>query len=158
MRGLIAFFISWTLASTMVLPAAQTDTKVVTETVSEYPSVRDNEMLCTYADAKTAHVEYYSSVTYQTVSFDLTEEELEKLKELMANGTYRYTEDYLDADYTYTLHLFDDTGAYLYVVEVEADKETMYCEQGELFCEGLAKYIVSLCENKYMETLERMEL
>lgn len=111
------------------------------------------EFIDRYVDVSSAHIEVYNPIDYSVAYYDLTDEQVSKVKDILSTATVDITKDSSFADFTTTLHMFDDSGAYVYVVALEADKETMYCEPGELKSENLSDYMEVLAMNAKLPEL-----
>lgn len=136
---------------------------ITSEVVSEdldytyTPSFTDEEaqaFIDKYVDVSSAHIEVYNPVDYSMAYYDLTDEQVEKVKGMLEFATVDIEKDSSFADFTTTLHMFNENGDYVYVVALEADKTTMYCEPGELKCDNLADYMEVLAMNVKKEVLE----
>lgn len=102
--------------------------------------------LDTYKNTQKAHIEFCNPGDYEMRYYTLNEEELSKFMDLMSKASLDRNVSSAMADFTYTLHLFDEEDKYVYVIAVDSDKESMYIEAGGLNCDGLAEFIVSLSD------------
>lgn len=111
-----------------------------------YTDEKASEFISQYKNAVTAHVEYCDPSDYTMYYKSLTADELKEAKSYLRDATVDIEGNSSMADFTYTLHMFDDVGNYVYVVAVNNDKTTMFCEPGNVNADGLADFIVELCE------------
>jgi len=101
--------------------------------------------------ATFAHLEYCRPDDWKMLYYDLNEQELSTIKHFLSMAQVDLSKNSGNADFTYTIHLFDEEGNYVYVVALNKDKKSMYVEPGGLVCDGLADLMVSLanlCEEK----------
>ena len=104
------------------------------------------DFMATYKNAKKAHIEFCNPSDYEMRYYTLTEDELASFMKLMEGANLDREKSSVLADFTYTLHLFDEDDNYVYVIAVDEDKKSMCLQPGGLECDGLAEFIVGLSD------------
>jgi hypothetical protein len=132
------------LESTLEDVTEESDEGIIREEYArEFTQEDADEFIAAYENAVVAHVEYCRPDDYEMLYYDLTDEDLNAVKELLATSTVDTTVSSGDADFTTTLHMFDDVGNYVYVIALNEDDETMFIEPGQFHCDGLTDLLVS---------------
>ena len=114
--------------------------------VSRFTEEAANDYIKDIDKAVSAHFEYCRPDDWKMLSCDLTEQELDKVKEFIKDASVDVSKNSGYSDFTYTIHLFDEQGKYVYVIALNADKESLYVEPGGLVCDGLADYMLSFVD------------
>lgn len=94
----------------------------------------------------TAVFKYYDNTSDKEYVYYLSESDIDNLTNLLIHSNVDTTKNSLNADFTYTVHMYDREGNYVYVVSVDKDEKTTYYEPGLIDNNDLTHYIMSFKE------------
>lgn len=95
----------------------------------------------------TAVFKYYDSTNDKEYVYYLSKSDIDKLTNLLISSNVDITKNSLNSDFTYTVHMYDKEGNYVYVVSIDNDEKTTYYEPGLIDNSELTHYIMSFKEN-----------
>lgn len=103
----------------------------------------------------TAELEYFPTDMGQSWKVKLSEEQVEKIKDILHRVDINPDIDPYQSDFRYTLSLYDSLGDYIFVIAMDTDKTSMYVERGG--CESselntMLNNIIQAMEDDNLET------
>ena len=132
------------------------DTEKFDESLKKAFISEANSFLKTADNAMNARIEYCNPNDYRMSYYKLTDEELKNIKDMLKNAYVNIEKPSYLADFRTALHMFDTNEEYVYVISLNSDNKTMYCQYGELICDGLADYLASFINKTEIESWENI--
>lgn len=111
-----------------------------------YSDKEAKDYLTNCLNTDTAVFKYYDNMSDKEYVYYLSESDIDNLTNLLIHSNVDTTKNSLNADFTYTVHMYDREGNYVYVVSVDKDEKTTYYEPGLIDNSDLTNYIMSFKE------------
>lgn len=127
--------------------SSYTDDTLNDDTLDEarkvYSEVEAKDYLNNCLNTDTAVFKYYDSTNDKEYVYYLSKSDINQLTNLLINSNVDTTKNSLNADFTYTVHMYDKEGNYVYVVAIDKDEKTTYYEPGLIDNSELTNYIMN---------------
>lgn len=117
--------------------------EIVDEARKVYSDKEAKDYLNNCLNTDTAVFKYYDSINDKEYVYYLSKSDINTLIDLLINSNVDTTINSLNADFTYTVHLYDNEGNYVYVVAIDKDEKTTYYEPGLIDNSELTNYIIN---------------